>query len=128
MIDIDESLIPEEEVTYSPTLPCVVIESPYAGNVERNTAYARACLKDSLSRGEAPIASHLLYTQVLDDTRPEERDAGISAGLAWLDKADLQVFYMDLGMSPGMKYAEQTSRKKGPPIQYRKIPGWERKQ
>ena len=35
--------------------------------------YARACLRDSLLRGEAPIASHLLYTQPvasLDDSDP----------------------------------------------------------
>lgn len=63
----------------------VVVESPYAGNVERNLAYARACLHDCLLRGEAPIASHLLYTQpgVLDDDRPEERKLGIEAGLVW---------------------------------------------
>ena len=47
----------------------VILESPFAGDVKRNTAYARAALRDSLLRGEAPIASHLLYTQdgVLDD-------------------------------------------------------------
>jgi hypothetical protein len=35
--------------------------------------------------GEAPIASHLLYTQpgVLRDEIPEERRHGIDAGLAW---------------------------------------------
>ena len=41
----------------------VIIESPYAGFVKRNEDYARECLRDSLMRGEAPIASHLLYTQ-----------------------------------------------------------------
>jgi hypothetical protein len=41
----------------------VIIESPYAGEVEANVAYARACMRDSLGHGEAPIASHLLYTQ-----------------------------------------------------------------
>ena len=45
----------------------VVIETPYSRDVEANTEYARACLLDSLRRGEAPIASHLLHTQVLDD-------------------------------------------------------------
>ena len=47
----------------------VILESPYAGDIERNVAYARAAMRDSLLRGEAPIASHLLYTQpgVLDD-------------------------------------------------------------
>ena len=53
----------------------VIIESPYAGDIEKNVEYARACVRDSLSRGEAPIASHLLYTQpgILKDEIPSER-------------------------------------------------------
>lgn len=85
----------------------VVIESPYAGNIEANLAYAREAVADSLHHGEAPIASHLLYTQegILDDTIPHERTLGIEAGLAWAQKADLTVFYTDLGWSSGMKGA-----------------------
>ena len=85
----------------------VIIESPYAGNVEANVKYARECMRDSLSRGEAPIAAHLLYTQegILDDLIPEEREAGINAGLSWLGVCDVQVFYIDLGWSKGMFYA-----------------------
>lgn len=44
----------------------VVIESPYAGDVERNVRYARASLSDCLRRGEAPLASHLLYAVNLE--------------------------------------------------------------
>jgi hypothetical protein len=56
----------------------VVVESPYAGDVTRNLEYARAAMADCLARGEAPFASHALYTQigVLDDTKPEERKLG----------------------------------------------------
>lgn len=32
----------------------VVLESPYAGDVEKNVAYARLALRDSIQRGEAP--------------------------------------------------------------------------
>ncbi len=82
----------------------VVVESPYAGKVERNVEYARRCLSDCLLRGEAPIASHLLYTQegVLDDEIPEERTRGIAAGIHWANRADFVVFYTDWGWSPGM--------------------------
>ena len=83
----------------------VIVESPYAGDVEANVAYARQCLKDCLNRREAPIASHLLYPQVLDDTLPEERLLGIDAGLAWASVADVQVFYIDRGWSAGMTAA-----------------------
>jgi hypothetical protein len=83
----------------------VVIESPYAGDIERNVKYARRCMKDSLARGEFPIASHLLYTQegVLDDTKPEERAMGIDAGLRWGQAAASRIaFYVDYGFSTGM--------------------------
>jgi len=83
----------------------VILESPYAGFVQRNIEYARACMLDSLKRGEAPILSHLLYTQVLDDTIPEQRIMGIDAGLAWKCVAEKHVFYIDYGYSSGMKYA-----------------------
>jgi len=101
----------------------VIIESPYAGNIEQNIKYARACLKDSLNRNEAPLASHLLYTQdgVLDDTVESERMQGINAGLAWLEVADLHVFYVDYGMSDGMKYALNYSTDKGVKTVFRKI-------
>lgn len=83
----------------------VIIESPYAGDVPNNVDYARAALRDSLMRGEAPLASHLLYTQVLDDAVPEQRAQGIAAGLAWSRCADRHAFYVDRGMSPGMRLA-----------------------
>jgi len=83
----------------------VILESPYAGDVKRNIEYAKKALKDSLKRGEAPIVSHLLHTQVLDDTKPNERSMGINAGLSWLSVADLHVFYVDYGMSKGMQEA-----------------------
>jgi hypothetical protein len=85
----------------------VIIESPYAGDVDRNLRYLRACMRDCLQRGEAPYASHGLYTQpgVLDDNEPDERRLGIDAGFAWWMAADAIVIYADLGISPGMKAA-----------------------
>ena len=81
----------------------VVLESPYAGNVEENVAYARAAIRDSLLRGEAPIASHLLYTQpgILKDDVPDERQLGIEAGLAWRFVAEASVVTKTSGSRPG---------------------------
>ena len=85
----------------------VIIESPYAGDIDRNTLYARRAMKDSISRGEAPLASHLLYTQpgILDENKPEERKLGIECGYEWMKQADLVAFYTDYGFSPGMNKA-----------------------
>ena len=101
----------------------VILESPYAGDVERNTNYARECMRDSLLRGEAPIASHLLYTQpgVLDDNVESERWRGINAGLAWRTRADLSVVYTDFGISKGMEYGIKAAEDSGVPIEYRTI-------
>ena len=99
----------------------VIIESPYAGDVERNVAYARACMADCLRRGEAPFASHLLYTQpgVLDDSVPSERKLGIEAGLAWGAMADATVVYTELGITAGMTQGIERAHAAGRPVEYR---------
>ena len=79
---------------------------------------------DSLYRGEAPFASHALYTQMLDDTIPEQRSMGINAGLAWGDAADLVAVYQDLGISAGMKMGIERHQANGTRIEYRSLPEW----
>ena len=103
----------------------VLLESPYAGNVDLNIGYARRCMRDCFERGEAPYASHLLYTQVgiLDDRDPEERKMGIEAGLLWGVFASKTVVYVDLGISPGMEQGIQRAIEAGRPIEYRNILG-----
>lgn len=99
----------------------VLVESPYAGDIEGNLKYLRACMHDCLLRGEAPYASHALYTQegVLDDNIPEERAMGIEAGLAWGDVANKTVVYMDKGLSGGMKYGIKRAKNQGRIVEYR---------
>ena len=101
----------------------VIIESPYAGDVEKNIEYARRAVRDSLGRNEAPIASHLLYTQpgILDDDIPAERQWGIDAGLAWRHVAEATVVYKDLGITKGMEYGIKLAIEKGNPVEYRNI-------
>ncbi len=104
----------------------VIIESPYAGDVERNLAYAKAAVRDCLARGEAPYASHLFFTQpgILDDDKPAERTLGIEAGLAWGAAADATVVYQDLGFSSGMRLGIARAEEQGRPVEYRSLPGW----
>jgi hypothetical protein len=101
----------------------VILESPYAGDVAANVEYARACVRDSLARGEAPIASHLLYTQpgILDDAKPDERQWGIDAGLAWKAVAHASVVYVDRGISRGMEYGMAIAKEAGLPFEIRRI-------
>lgn len=104
----------------------VIVESPFAGDVSRNVAYARAAMADCLRRGEAPFASHLLYTQsgVLDDDVPAERRLGIEAGLAWGERADATVVYGDLGVSRGMAQGIDRAKACRRPIEHRSLSGW----
>jgi hypothetical protein len=84
------------------TAKLVILESPYAGEIEENLTYARRAALDCALRGEATQASHLYYTQFLDDTVPGQRELGIRLGLAWTRVADYSVFYTDRGWSTGM--------------------------
>ena len=88
-------------------MPIVILESPYAGNIKQHVTYACRAMRDSLSRGETPFASHLLYTQegILDDNNPEERKTGIEAGYAFWDGVSKMVLYIDYGISNGMREA-----------------------
>lgn len=105
----------------------VIVESPYAGKdiqeTDYNVAYARLCLHDCLMRGEAPFASHLLYTQsgVLNDQIPEERQLGIAAGLEWGRLAEATVVYTDYGITPGMRQGIKRAEADGRPVEYRKL-------
>lgn len=103
--------------------PRVVIESPYAGDVERNIAYARACARDVIARGEVPYASHIFFTQpdLLDDKVEEERNLGISLGFAWAASADLRAFYVDHGMSRGMEAGLTEARRLGQAFAFRRL-------
>jgi hypothetical protein len=104
----------------------VIVESPYAGDIEKNVAYARACLRDCLQRGEAPIASHLLYTQpgVLRDDVPEERTLGIQAGHEWMRRADAVVVYMNFAPSSGMQAGVKRAEEIGVLVEFRHLPNF----
>ena len=99
----------------------VLLESPYAGDVEANIEYARRCMRDSLDRGEAPMLGHLLYTQVLDDNAPEERNRGIEAHMSWLGRCALVAVYIDYGVSPGMTKAIKAALGCAVPIELRTL-------
>src|SRR5512147_3137934 len=113
----------------------VILESPYAGNVERNLRYLRAGMRDAFLRGELPLASHALYTQpgVLDDTVPKERELGIAAGFKLAEVLHFaaqflhpchalptaRVFLNDYGVSRGMNAGLLHARDIGQPIETR---------
>ncbi len=104
----------------------VVVESPFAGDVETNLRYLRAALRDCLMRGESPFASHAIYTQpgVLNDKDPEERRHGIESGFMWRYSAEATVVYTDLGITDGMLNGIRHAGDMGQTIEYRNLAGW----
>lgn len=107
----------------------VIVESPFAPDKEQEAArkcvgetdesayywrqdqmaangkyLKRACL-DCLSRHEVPYASHGFFPHFLDETNPEQRELGLTAGYAMWTCTNKVVFYVDRGFSPGMQRA-----------------------
>lgn len=80
-------------------------------------------MRDSLDRGEAPFASHLLYPQVLDDGNSRERMQGMSAGFVWGQHAELVAVYCDLGVSEGMRVGIRAAEQNGVTVEYRDLGG-----
>jgi hypothetical protein len=111
-------------------LVTVILESPYSGPsfhaIDANVKYARLAVKDCLRRGESPIASHLLLTQIgiLDDASPEDRTLGIDAGHAWFGGATKMVVYTDRGISSGMQLGTDRASLAGLPVERRSIDGY----
>ena len=64
----------------------VYICSPYAGEVELNSAKARIYSRFAISQGYMPITPHLLYPQFLSEEK--ERYIGLKFGNILLDRCE----------------------------------------
>ena len=98
----------------------IYVASKYAGDVEANAKAAVGYCRYVISRKCIPIASHLLYPQMLDDGNPKERELGLSFGLALIRLCDEVWVYGE--SSPGMKQEITEASRLGKPIQYREVP------
>jgi len=122
--------LPSETLVVPRVPRLVVIESPYASGATENKAvdvaanreYLQRCIRDSILRGEAPFASHQMYTEALDDLDPGERAQGMNAGFAWARAASAaHVVYRDRGVSPGMQMAIKAALSEGREVEYRHL-------
>jgi hypothetical protein len=109
----------------------VILESPYRAildedpiiGLQSNIDYLQDCVKDSLSRGEAPFASHQMYTQALNDSVAVDRQLGIEAGFEWHASAVAMVVYTDRGISNGMAAGIRNANRLRLPVEYRRLGG-----
>lgn len=84
--------------------------SPYAGDTERNIAYARELTLDAILEDLTPITPHLYIPQVLPETDEGARRMGLGHAMKLLTKCDLLIVGKRYGISSGMK-AEITTAK-----------------
>jgi hypothetical protein len=108
-------------------LPLIIVESPLAGHPHgpvKGLEFARACCADvARNYGCSVFASHLFYTQFLDDTNPTERVLGINLGLALAARADIIRYYTNFGISGGMQLSITTAAKWGKVIEFAELEG-----
>lgn len=95
----------------------VYICSPYAGDVEGNTAAARRYSRFAVETEYIPIAPHLLYPQFLDDNDPKERELGIFFGNAIMSMCS-EVWVFGSVVSDGMRREIERATKKHLTIRY----------
>lgn len=106
----------------------VILESPYRAQSLRERwefdRYVRQAVRYcALEYGEAAIASHLMWTQALDDNDPAERELGLECGHAWLAGAERVVVFTDHGVSDGMQRGINRALKAGVVVETRDLPG-----
>ena len=95
--------------------PVGYVWSPYAGNVDANTARARKYCRYVTDQGGIPLAPHLYLPQFLDEKT--ERDLALFMDIALLSKcAELWVFG-DV-TSDGMQKEIEYARHKRKPVRY----------
>ncbi len=62
----------------------IYVVSPFAGDIDKNKEAAVRYCRYVIKKGAQPVASHLLYPQMLDDRNPNSREMGLMFGLSLL--------------------------------------------
>lgn len=83
--------------------------------------YLAHCIKDSLSRNEAPYAPHAFLHKYLSDTTRDTRQRALDIGLKYLVVCQLLAIYSDYGISEGMQNEMDYAKANNVPINIRKL-------
>lgn len=93
----------------------VYICSPYAGDIKKNVEFAKAACRYAMRQNYTPVAVHLLYPQLLDDTDPVQRQTGIRMGLRVLEASD-ELWLCGSRISNGMNAELTAAKRLGIPV------------
>lgn len=95
----------------------VYIASPYAGDAEKNIIRAQEYCKKAIREGTAPVAVHLFYPDLLDDSNVKEREQGMSLGIRVLTSCD-EMWVCGERISAGMEQELEQAQQMGIPVRY----------
>ncbi len=102
--------------------PFVYICSRYSPDgkhtVEENEADAIRYSRFAIEKGYIPLTSHLLFTRILRDDIPQERNLGLFFGSVFLDLAKEIWIFSDEPYSKGMYGEYRRAVKRGYKIRY----------
>ena len=93
----------------------VYIASPLSGDVKRTLQFARQACRYAISEEMTPFCPQLLYTQMLDDSDPEERPLGIDMGTRMLRLCD-ELWLCGERSCPGMAGEKVMAERRGSPV------------
>jgi hypothetical protein len=93
----------------------IYVASPYAGDIEKNTEFAKRACRHVMNEGHAFFAPHLLYPTILDEHQPEQRQLGLDMGITMLSRCDELWCYGDR-ISLGMHFEIEEAGRLGIPV------------
>ena len=95
----------------------VFVCSRYSGDVATNVARTKDYCRRMLAEGDAPLAPHLLFPQILDDNDPADRQLGLWCSQRLLAACEeVHVFAPDRCISEGMQAEVELAIQLGRPI------------
>ena len=97
--------------------PKVYVISKYAGDIEFNISKAVEYCRFAIKQNRIPVASHLIYPAILQDTVAAERELGTMFGLALLALCD-EVWVFGKEPSPGMAAEIAEAKRLNKPLSY----------
>jgi hypothetical protein len=71
--------------------------------LQKNRSDAIRFCRFAIDEGYIPMATHLLYPQILNDADPADRDLGLYFGWVLINKCNEVWVFSDGTISPGMK-------------------------
>jgi hypothetical protein len=95
----------------------VYICSPLKGKISRNILNARLYCRFAYDKGFVPLAPHIYFTQFLDETKQEERLAGMRYGLELMWQVR-EVWVFGEYISEGMRAEIDLAKDLKIPIRY----------